>query len=125
MKKFARILMVMAMAFAVALPMATPALAAVNLGEGYVGNAIQLSNDDPREIVARVINVLLGFLTVIAVVIILIGGFKWMTSAGNEDSIGEAKKIIAAGAIGLVIVLASWGITTLVLSSALNATNNA
>ncbi|MFW5888708.1 MAG: hypothetical protein ACOCVY_03255, partial [Patescibacteria group bacterium] len=63
-----------------------------------------------------------GFLGILAVVIILIGGFKWMTAAGNEDKVGEAKKIIVAGVIGLVIILASWGIATFVLEQLMGAT---
>jgi len=58
----------------------------------------------------------------LAVVIILIGGFKWMTAGGNEEQVEEAKKILIAGIIGLVIILASWGIANFVLGSLLNAT---
>jgi len=47
-----------------------------------------------------------------------------MTAAGNEDQVGEAKKIIVAGIIGLVIILASWGIASFVLNSLLEATCN-
>ena len=35
--------------------------------------------------VGNVINILLGFLSVLAVVAIVIGGFKVMTSGGNEE----------------------------------------
>ncbi len=80
-----------------------------------------LSDQDPRTTIANIINVVLGFLAILAVVIILIGGFKWMTAAGNEDKVGEAKKIIVAGIIGLVIILASWGIANFVLTSLLDS----
>ena len=40
----------------------------------------------------------------IALVIIVYAGFLWMTSAGNEEKVGEAKKIITAGIIGLIII---------------------
>ncbi|NTW22488.1 hypothetical protein HGA34_03005 [Candidatus Falkowbacteria bacterium] len=89
--------------------------AAVNAGIG-------LTNNSPQVIVARIINVTLGFLGIIAVVIIVAGGFKWMTSGGSEDKIGEAKKLMAAGVIGLIIILASWGISRFVISSISNAT---
>ena len=89
---------------------------------GNIENDIVLGNKDPREIAANVINVLLGFLGIIAVIIILAGGFKWMTAGGNQDKTDEAKKLIAAGAIGLVIVLASFGIAKFVISSLVTAT---
>lgn len=81
-----------------------------------------LGERDPREIAATVINVLLGFLGIIAVVIILIGGFKWMTAGGNEDKVAEARKLIMAGVIGLIIVLASYAIAMFVIDQLLTAT---
>ena len=51
---------------------------------------IGLSDRDPREITATVINSMLGFLGIIAVIIILWGGFEWMTAGGNDDQVGKA-----------------------------------
>jgi len=81
-----------------------------------------LGERDPRDIAASVIRVILGFLGIIAVVIILLGGFKWMTAGGNEDKVGEAKKLIIAGIIGLVIIVAAFAIATFVLNSLITAT---
>jgi len=81
-----------------------------------------LGERDPRDIAASVIRVILGFLGIVAVIIILLGGFKWMTAGGNEDKVGEAKKLITAGIIGLVIILAAFAIATFVLNSLLSAT---
>ncbi|PIT95125.1 hypothetical protein COT96_01970 [Candidatus Falkowbacteria bacterium CG10_big_fil_rev_8_21_14_0_10_38_22] len=81
-----------------------------------------LGERDPREIAAAVINVIMGFLGIVAVIIILIGGFKWMTASGNEDKVAEAKKLIVAGIIGLVIILAAFAITKFVLNQLLGAT---
>jgi hypothetical protein len=92
-------------------------------GQGTnINQNIGLTNNSPQVIVARIINVTLGFLGIIAVVIIVAGGFKWMTSGGSEDKIGEAKKLMAAGVIGLIIILASWGISRFVISSISSAT---
>ncbi len=93
-----------------------------NLDDDYVGTETGLGDKDPRLIASSVIKVILGFLGIIAVGLILFGGFKWMTAAGNEDKIDEAKKIITAGVIGLVIILASYGIANFVLSSVMEAT---
>lgn len=84
--------------------------------------ALGTANKDPREIAGSVISVLMGFLGIVAVVIILMGGFKWMTAAGSEDKIEEAKKLLAAGIIGLVIILSAWGLATFVLTQILGAT---
>lgn len=118
------VLVVMAPVFVFA---ALPAMAQVQPFGGYQGTVesnLGLGNRDPREIAASVINVLMGFLGIIAVIIILIGGFQWMTAAGNEDKVSGAKKMMTAGVIGLVIVLAAWGITVFVLNALLNATGS-
>ncbi|MFA6994814.1 MAG: pilin [Patescibacteria group bacterium] len=81
-----------------------------------------LSNSDPRTVIGQIINAALGFLGVIAVGIILLGGFKWMTAGGNEEKTGEAKKLLGAGVIGLIIILMSWGIANYVLSTLSTAT---
>jgi len=36
------------------------------------------------------------------------GGFQWMTSAGNPAKIGEAKDRLISAVLGLVLILASW-----------------
>jgi hypothetical protein len=93
-------------------------------GTAGVGNGIALGQKDPREMVAQIINVVLTLLGIIAVLIVLLGGFKWMTAGGNEDKVSEAKKLLGAGIIGLVIILAAWGITSFVLTELMNATGN-
>ena len=90
--------------------------------EGNVQAATGLGNTDPRQMAGQVVNVLLGFLGIIAVLLILFGGFKWMTAAGDEGKIDEAKKLIAAGVIGLVVILAAFGIAQFVISALYGAT---
>ncbi len=91
--------------------------------EGNVQSATGLGNEDPRTMAGSVINIVLGFLGIIAVLLILYGGFKWMTAAGNEDNVASAKKLIGAGVIGLIIILMAFGIAQFVISALYNATN--
>jgi len=93
----------------------------VSIVNNGLGNS--LAQGDPRTIVAKIINFALGFLGVIAVGLILYGGFKWMTAAGNEEKVSEAKKLLGAGVIGLIIILAAWAIATFIIGSIYNATN--
>ena len=81
-----------------------------------------LGDEDPRVIIANIINILLGFLGTIAVVLILLGGFKWMTAAGDEQKVEDARKLIYAAAIGLIIILSAWAIAVFVLDKIYNAT---
>lgn len=84
---------------------------------------IGLSDTDPRDVVANVIQVVLGFLGTIAVVLIIVAGFQWMTAAGSEDKIAKAKKIMTAAVIGLVIVLMAYALSTFVINAIIGATN--
>ncbi len=94
------------------------------LGLNVINNAnIGLQASDPRAVAARIINVALGFLGIIAVVIVLYGGFMWMTAAGNEERISKAKQILTAGVIGLVIIVMAWAIASYVVKTLMNVTN--
>jgi len=115
----AMIMLMVAPVFALALP----AQAFDPWENTPIGDETGLGNTDPRTIAARVINVILGFLGIVAVIIILLGGFKWMTASGNEEKIGEARKLIIAGIVGLIIIIGSFAIATFVINSLLNATN--
>lgn len=90
---------------------------------GQVSTELGLPNQDIRVTVARIIRVLMGLLGIIAVVIILIGGFTWMTAGGNEEKVGEAKKWIFSGVIGLAIILSAYAIATFVINSLVTATS--
>jgi heme/copper-type cytochrome/quinol oxidase subunit 2 len=103
-----------------ALFLALPALAQTPIETGmlYAENFELASSDqDPRDAAINIVRYLMTFLGIIAVVIILYGGFMWMTAAGNEDRVASAKKIISAGAIGLVVILAAFFIVTFVIQT--------
>lgn len=85
---------------------------------------IGLGNADPESIVVNIINWILGILALIAVIMILIGGFKWMTAGGNEEKVEGAKKLLIAAVIGLVIILAAWGISVYAIDRLLNITSD-
>lgn len=81
-----------------------------------------LAQDDPRTIVGRIINIVLGFLGIISLGLIIYAGFLWMTSNGDEEKVSKARKTLINAAIGLAIILASWGIATFVLNQLSGAT---
>ena len=97
------------------------ALAQPDLGLNYA-TAIGLGTQDVRTTVSNVIRAFMGLLGIIAVVIILLGGFKWMTAGGNEEKVGEAKKLIISGIIGLVIILSAYAIAQFVVGAIVNGT---
>ncbi len=93
------------------LPLAAAAQA--NIGLEYA-TAIGLATTDIRTIVARIISYFLGLLGVVAVGIVLYGGWVYMTSQGESGEVERAKKIIISGAIGLAIILSAYAITAFI-----------
>ncbi len=92
-----------------------------DFGGGYV-NDLNLGEATPEELAVAGINWVLGILALIAVIMILIGGFKWLTAAGNEEKVEGAKKLLIAALIGLVIILAAWGLAVYAINNLLNFT---
>jgi len=92
------------------------------LTEDYVDTAGLGRDVSLPEVISLIIKVLLSFLGVIFVILIIYAGFLWLTSAGSEDKISKAKKIMTAAVIGLAIVLAAYTITFFVIDKLLEAT---
>ena len=88
----------------------------------FLGEAGLSANLTLGQFVAAVIKVMLGFLGVIFIVLIIYSGITWMTSAGNEEKIGTAKKTMIAATIGLAIVLSAYAITFFIIDKLLEAT---
>ncbi len=82
-----------------------------------------IMDQTPAGMVALVINALLGLLGTAFVVYIILGGFRWMTSAGNAERIEGAKKTIINATIGLVIVIGSYIIVNFIISTLQGATS--
>ena len=102
----------------------TPQVTPNDLGIQF-GEATGLGNKDIRVTVASIIRTAMGLLGIVAVVIILIGGFKWMTAGGNEEQTGEAKSWIFSGVIGLAIILSAYALATFIINSLVTATTGA
>jgi hypothetical protein len=109
----------------VAIPMTTLASGGLNvndLGVDEIDNTLDLGRRSPIETVTRLINSAMIFLGIIAVGIILVAGFKWMTAGGSEDKVSEAQKLMSSGVVGLIIILAAWGIAYFILEMAVDVT---
>jgi hypothetical protein len=73
----------------------------------------------PTDLVATLLNItnfILGFAAMIATLVIIYGGVVYLTSLGNDDRAAQAKKIIASGIIGLIIIGLAYAIVTIVIN---------
>lgn len=109
--------------FTMALPVLAPAPAhAVNVFEGCKGSAetsvCEASNKDNVFLILRsVINILLTAVGIIAVIMIIVGGIKYVTSSGDSSGITSAKNTILYAIVGLVVALMSFAIVNYVLDN--------
>ena len=70
--------------------------------------------------VNTVINVLLGVIGILAVVMVIYGGFKIVTSAGAADKVKSGRETILYGVVGLVIALLAFAIVNFVIGAFFN-----
>ncbi len=78
------------------------------------------SNNNLPEIIANLVGYVLSFIALIAVIMIIFGGFQWLTAAGDDERISSAKRTISSAIIGLVIVFLAWSIVSFVIGGITN-----
>lgn len=83
------------------------------------GNVIKFIPQDGAsltEIIQSILNWIFGIIGIVAVVMIIIGGFNFMTSAGDPGKVKKGKDTILYGIIGLVVALLAFAIVNFVLN---------
>ncbi|MBI4994091.1 PKD domain-containing protein [Candidatus Peregrinibacteria bacterium] len=83
-------------------------------GEGLSKTLIRVGS--AREFIKNTVNLALSFLGIIAMAIIIYGGFLYITAAGNEEQSGKGKKAITYAGIGIIIIIASFAIVNTLIS---------
>ncbi|MFA5300989.1 MAG: hypothetical protein WC389_22580 [Lutibacter sp.] len=61
-------------------------------------------------IVGTIFTIVIAASGIIFIILFLVGGIQYLSSAGNEEATGKAKKLLIDAIIGLVIVLAIWAL---------------
>ena len=64
-----------------------------------------------------IINVVIGIIGFVAVMVIILGGVQYTTSAGDSGKVKKAKDTIMYGIIGLVVALMAYSIVNFILSN--------
>ncbi|MBU6447785.1 hypothetical protein KGQ24_03020 [Patescibacteria group bacterium] len=67
-----------------------------------------------NDLIIKIINVLLSVAAIIAVLFIIIGGFRYITSAGNEEQAEKGRGTLVNAIIGLVIIILAYVIVGIV-----------
>lgn len=117
----------MALALTVALPIAASAqdpfrdVCTGDEATAEAGNSVACqasknpANDPVSTTIANVIQILIMVIGFAAVVVIIVSGFRYITSSGNPETTNSAKNAILFALIGVVIALFAQAIVTFVL----------
>ncbi|HYG84362.1 MAG TPA: pilin [Verrucomicrobiae bacterium] len=73
-------------------------------------------NDFPT-ILRNIINIMLFIIGAIAVLMIVIGGLRYVTSGGDSASVTGAKNTVLYAVIGLIVAIMAYGIVNFILDS--------
>lgn len=83
----------------------------------YSGNCGDYNLDSFVQLAVNVSRWILGIVGSLTLLMFIYGGFMFLISTGSSDKVTEARKIITAAVIGLLIVFASFLIIKFVLGS--------
>lgn len=77
--------------------------------------------DSLKDLASQVVNIFSIVVGVVAVIMIIVGGFKYITSGGESSNVSGAKNTLIYAIVGLVIVAIAQFIVHYVLNTAANA----
>lgn len=101
-------------------------------GNGMTGEVAKNSGFDVNgvtdttlsETVGRIIKSILALLGTIFFALMVYAGILWTTAGGNDEQVTRATTIISNASIGLVIVLAAYGITVFIMLAIMTSTSS-
>ena len=97
-------------------PVVATAKSDVCAGVGLTGGSCGDNGTSVNNVIKTVVIVLSSIVGVVAVIMIIIGGFKYITSGGDSNNIASAKHTIMYAIVGLVVVALAQVIVRFVLS---------
>jgi hypothetical protein len=80
------------------------------------------ATDGIRTLAGQIVNIFSIIVGIVSVIMIIYGGFRYVTSGGESSSVGNAKNTLIYAIIGLIIVALAQVIVHFVLSASSNVT---
>lgn len=93
-------------------------------GTSDIGENTNLSTQDIRVTIGRIIQVVLSLMGIVLLVLIIYAGVTIMTAGGNADKVITGKKILTNAVVGLIIIMSAMGITQFIISRLAGATGS-
>ncbi len=102
----------------IAFVLITPVFAQ-DYGLGATADAANLRGEsNPTVILGKIIGAGLSLIGIVFFVLTLYAGITWMVARGNEESAKKAINTIIAAAIGMIITMSAYAITSFILEAA-------
>ena len=119
------VLTFMTVSFANMAVIASPVYAAVSadeqackaIGGTYSGGDCETGGTSVSKVIDFAVNLLSVIVGIAAVIMIIIGGFKYVTSNGDSNNIASAKNTIIYAIVGLIVAALAQVIARFVLTS--------
>ncbi|MCF7905828.1 pilin [Candidatus Gracilibacteria bacterium] len=70
-----------------------------------------------RQAIREIVNYFLFFLGLIATIMVIYGGFLYITSGGDDSGAEKGKKILIYAAIGIVVILISYALVNTLIGA--------
>lgn len=80
-----------------------------------VGADFGTAETDLPTLIGRIINIFLSLLGIIFVILIIYGGYLYMTASGDPNKAKKGADVFKTAVIGLVIIFLAYAITTFVI----------
>lgn len=88
---------------------------------GEVAAPTGIPTTDVSSVTGNFINGILGTVGILFFLLMVYGGYLWLTSRGAEEQVTKAKNIIMTAVIGMVVVVAAYAVTTFITGSAVRS----
>ena len=122
MKRYRKTLVAAVLSLAVAvaavvMPIALPSASAQFKSGLDAARTQEMSTKPIGTTIGEVVNIFLYFVGAVAVIVVIWGGFQYITSSGDSQKATTAKNTIMYAVIGLVVAIFAYAIVNFVLTT--------
>lgn len=80
------------------------------------GDGVNETVGDPQDLVKTIVNLFLYAVGILSVIMLIWGGIRYTTSAGDSNKVTAAKNTVLYAIVGLVVAILAWAIVNLVIA---------
>ena len=89
----------------------------LSLNAASLDNPLGDNNLAPQQLYGRIIYAFMGVTGTVALLMFVIGGFQWMTAAGNSEKVKKGRDTLMWAVFGLVVIFSSYAILRTILET--------